>query len=158
MNNQATSQSKAQMNILAPTELQVSTIVVEHGAVAAPVRMVVDNKPLAIGGNTYHPIGASITLPSDSDTAPNAQLQLDNVGGPLASIVDNTFGLRGAKVTLGRRFVDRPDVDDGFEIEFDVRECSMTQAVVTIGLGFNNTLDSISTPATYRQASSKALY
>ena len=149
--------AKQQQRLLSPTDQWVVLLEVSHAALAQPVRMVVDSQEIVSNGNTYLPVAAQIEFPEDQDTQyPKARISIDNVGRSLMRILEDTYGLRGAKMKLLQIYRSRPDVIEQ-SITLEMKDITVTQTTVSASLSFDNVFDAPSTPLTYRPSTKVGL-
>jgi hypothetical protein len=150
--------ARQQQRLLSPTDLWVVLLEVIHTALAQPVRMVVDTQELVSNGNRYMPIGASLELPQDQEGSyPSARITIDNVGRSLMRIVEDTHGLRGAKVRIMQVYRSRPNVIEQ-EYLMDTKDITVDQQSFSTALSYDDVLDRPSTPLTYRPTTKPGMF
>lgn len=150
--------ARQQQRLLSPTDLWVVLLEVRHGALPQPVRMIVDSQGITHRGNTYQPIAATIEFAKDSEgERPSARLILDNVGRSMMRIVEDTYGLVGATVRMVQVYRSRPDVIEQ-EMTYDMQDVTATQKEFSATLNFDNVLDLLSVPLTYRPTTKPGLF
>lgn len=150
--------AKKQFRLLSPTNQWVVLLEITHAALPTPMRFVVDTQSLISQGNRYQAIGATIELPAQQENqTPQARLVLDNVSRPLVRIVEDTYGLRGARVKIIQVFRETPDVREA-EITLTAGNISIDQKHFACSLVYDNILDRPGTPLTYRPSHHPGLF
>ena len=153
-----TAHARQQQHLLSPTDLWVVLLEVLHPALADPVRLVVDTKPLTHQGQIHSPIAATLKLPADNEgDRPSVTLTMDNVGRSLMRIVEDTHGLHGAKVRMVQVYRSRPDIVEQ-ERTLDMQDIKATQTSFSATLNYDDVLDLPSTPLTYRPTTKVGLF
>jgi hypothetical protein len=129
-----------------------------HSALPQPMRFVVDTVTITSNGHDHMPIAASLSFPDDYEgRAPSARLTLDNVGRPLSRVLEDTYGLRGAKLRMQQVYRGRPDVVE-HELLLDMKEIACTPKAFTCTLSYDNILDLVGTPMSYRPSTKPGLF
>ena len=153
-----TTNAKTQFRLLSPTQTWVMLLEVSHSALPQPLRFVVDTQSLESQGNRYQAISASLELPPQQENQlPQARLVLDNVSRPFVRIVEDTYGLRGARVKLIQVFRETPNVWEA-EITLSAGNIAITPLQFSCALTFDNILDRPGTPLTYRPSTKPGLF
>lgn len=150
--------AKQQQRLISPTDLWVVLLQVIHTALTKPVCMVVDTQEITSNGDIYMPIGAELELPSDNEGShPSARITIDNVGRSLMRIVEDTHGLRGAKIRIMQVYRSRPNMIEQ-EYIMDAEDISVDQTSFSCSLSYDNVLDRPSTPLTYRPSTKPSMF
>lgn len=150
--------ARVQQRLLSPTDQWVVLLQVIHSALPQPLRFVVDTVAITSGGHQHMPIAATLSFPDDYEgRAPAARLTLDNVGRALPRILEDTYGLRGAKLRMQQVYRSRPDVIE-HELLLDMREISCTPQTFSCNLSYDNILEMPGTPLTYRPTNKPGLF
>ena len=131
---------------LAPRDLIVYAVRLDHPDLAVPARIVNDVRGCEVGGARYAPLRFDLRLADDVEgQAPRAELSVVNIGRELVQWVDRAnASTEGATATLLELLRDR-DPSSGAATEewstvMDVADCS-ARDIVRVQLGYDPTLN-----------------
>lgn len=147
-----------QSQALSSGEAPVVLIEISHALLAEPIRLVNDNADLLSNGHNY--VAASFTLvwPDDQDKqTPRAQVSIGNVRGEVGAFFERTHGGRGALFTLLQVLRSTPDTIEEKMI-LDLGNIEQGVGVVSGTLGYDEILNRVGTPYTYRPETAPGLF
>ena len=117
---------------------QVFAIEAHHSGLAAPIRIVADNKEHTVAGETYIPCAFSAVPPQSVDgEVRQAHLRIDNVGEKMMTWVNVSRGGRGASVRVMSLIAAVPGETEStidYEFEMDVGVAEVTNEQISITL------------------------
>ena len=117
---------------------QVFAIEAHHSGLAAPIRIVADNKGHTVAGETYIPCAFSAVPPQSVDgEVRQAHLRIDNVGEKMMTWVNVSLGGRGASVRVMSLIAAVPGESEStidYEFEMDVGVAEVTNEQISITL------------------------
>jgi hypothetical protein len=139
-------------------ELPLSLIEIRHPLINGAARFAADNQDLKSNGNTYLATGAEIIWPDEKqDSLPRATIRLNNVDKSAGQMFEKSHGARGAVVTFSKVLRSAPDfVEQTFEIE--AVSVTLSAKYVDIQLGFDDLLNKVSVPETFRAQNKPGLF
>lgn len=113
-------------------------LVINHPALASPVRVINDSDNLTSNGDLYVAIPFNCELPDDFEgQLPRASLSVDNVGRELMYWIETSAGGEGSTATFRQVMRSRPDVIE-WEITMYLYNVSADVQHVSAELGFAN--------------------
>ena len=119
-------------------QAQVFAIEAHHSGLAAPIRIVADNKEHTVAGETYIPCAFSAVPPQSVDgEVRQAHLRIDNVGEKMMTWVNVSRGGRGASVRVMSLIAAVPGETEStidYEFEMDVGVAEVTNEQISITL------------------------
>ena len=117
---------------------QVFALEAHHSGLAAPIRIVADNKEHTVAGETYIPCAFSAVPPQSVDgEVRQAHLRIDNVGEKMMTWVNVSRGGRGASVRVMSLIAAVPGETEStidYEFEMDVGVAEVTNEQISITL------------------------
>ena len=117
---------------------QVFAIEAHHSGLAAPIRIVADNREHIVAGETYIPCAFSAVPPQSVDgEVRQAHLRIDNVGEKMMTWVNVSRGGRGASVRVMSLIAAVPGESEStidYEFEMDVGVAEVTNEQISITL------------------------
>ena len=117
---------------------QVFAIEAHHSGLAAPIRIVADNKEHIVAGESYIPCAFSAVPPQSVDgEVRQAHLRIDNVGEKMMTWVNVSRGGRGASVRVMSLIAAVPGETEStidYEFEMDVGVAEVTNEQISITL------------------------
>ena len=117
---------------------QVFALEAHHSGLAAPIRIVADNKEHTVAGETFIPCAFSAVPPQSVDgEVRQAHLRIDNVGEKMMTWVNVSRGGRGASVRVMSLIAAVPGETEStidYEFEMDVGVAEVTNEQISITL------------------------
>jgi len=131
---------------------------ITHPQLATPVRLVNDTEDLIHNSNTYFACAFRVHIPEDvSKVVPQAPLVIDNIGRELTQFLEQSFGGRGAQVTIKQVMRDTPTIIEQ-EYILSLLNVKQTMLEVTGQLGYENYLDVPALTALYTPEAAPGLF
>ena len=109
-------------------------------------------------GKTYTPYPFALTLANDqSNEAPTAQIQIDNVSRTLTRWLEQLQGAPSAKVRHMKVQASDPDTIE-IDILYDLKNVTLNRRTITGRLGFDETINKIGNNQQYRKENAPGIF
>jgi Domain of unknown function (DUF1833) len=158
MPSQFTEQASQVINAISPREGLYTLLEIHHALLAEPVRLVNDNQFFISNGKQYLPCGFEISWPDDKEKqTPTSTLSLDNVSHMMSRIMEETQGLRGAKI---RMFMGIRSKANNIENErwIGIGKSSINMQTASFDLQFSDLLNKQAVSKTYRSNTAPGIF
>lgn len=150
---------RAQAQVLSAEEVPLVLLEMRHALLTEPVRLVNDNEDLISNGHLYSRANFTWVPADDKDKqTPRAQLRLANqAGSGIGAFFERTNGGKGATFRVLNVMRSEPDfIED--DVIVDVSDVEVTGKEVTGNLGYDDVLNKVGTPYTYRPETAPGLF
>lgn len=143
---------------LSSDELPLQLIEVSHALLTEPMRRVNDTQDVVSNGKNYV-AGSFAFVPPDDEKqrTPRASLTISNQRGDVGAIFERLHGGRGAVITVRQIMRSNPDFLED-ELVLDLSNVEVTAMSVSGQLSYDDILNKVGTPATYRPETAPGLF
>jgi len=149
---------RASAGAVSAAELPLLLLEVHHALLAEPLRFVADVQDVVSNGHNYIATNFGFTWPDDHDKkTPKASLTFSDGRGAVSAFLDRVHGGRGATFEILQIMRSHPDfIED--HLSLDVSNLRAANGVVYADLGYNEVLNLVGTPYTYRPETAPGLF